>query len=265
MKPYKTGSKTVWISTIAAIVLMLLILVFSNRFGSRSYYIAGILMILCTMIPFFAGFEGRKLQARELVTIAVMCAIAVISRAAFIMLPQVKPIVGIIMITGMALGPAAGFLTGAVSAFVSNFIFGQGPWTPWQMFAFGLAGFVAGLLSKAGILKPEKRLPVAVFGGLFTMLIVGPILDTCTLFMMSSMVDRASVAAIYLAGLPFNAVHAAAVFVTLLLLCRPIAEKLERIQIKYGMMESSQRDDTAMPDGTADDPENDRKNDGQDI
>ena len=80
------------------------------------------------------------------------------------MVPFFKPLTGIVMITGMALGPEAGFLTGAISGFVSNFIFGQGPWTPWQMFAFGVAGFLTGVLAKRGWLTAEKRLPAGLFG-----------------------------------------------------------------------------------------------------
>ena len=83
-------------------------------------------------------FEDRKPQAREVLLIAVMAAIAVVGRMAFFMLPQFKPVTAIVIITGISLGAEAGFLTGAVAGFVSNFFFGQGPWTPWQMFAFGI-------------------------------------------------------------------------------------------------------------------------------
>jgi hypothetical protein len=81
-----------------------------------------------------------------MVIIAVLCGIAVAGRAAFFMLPQFKPVVAIVIIAGASLGAESGFIVGALSGFVSNFIFGQGPWTPWQMFAFGMIGFIAGLL-----------------------------------------------------------------------------------------------------------------------
>ena len=139
-------------------------------------------------------------------------------------------------ITGIAFGPEAGFLTGAVSGFVSNFLFGQGPWTPWQMFAFGVAGFLAGVLAKKGWLTAEKRLPAGLFGGICVLLLIGPILDTCSLFTMSTEITAASAAGIYLAGLPVNAVHAFATFLTVFFLGKPIEEKLDRIKVKYGMM-----------------------------
>ena len=251
-------SKKVWISAIFAVILVPAVILLSDRLGDRNYYIAGVLIIILAMIPFFAGFESCRPEARELVTIAVMCAIAVASRIVFIMLPGFKPVVAIIMITGMAFGPSAGFLTGAMGAFVSNFVFGQGPWTPWQMFAFGIAGFIFGLLSGKGPVKAEaglpsgfsggrslkkilQRLPVSLFGFLVIVVIVGPILDTCTLFTMTTAVSGASAATVYLAGLPVNLIHGAAVFVTLFFLTVPIMDKLDRIKIKYGMMEKQDK------------------------
>ena len=254
MQTKKKLSKATWVSIAVILILILATLVLSHYFGDRKYYISSLLIILFSMIPFFVGFESRKPQARELVTIAVLCAIAVASRAAFIMLPSFKPIVGIIIISGMAFGARAGFLTGAISAFVSNFIFGQGPWTPWQMFAFGIAGFLAGLLHEKGILKCEKKLQVTIFGGIVVILIVGPLLDTCTLFTMASMVDTTSAAAVYLAGLPFNAVHAVAVMLTLFLLTKPMMEKLTRIKIKYGMMEAEEKQEVVWTDQEVDAP-----------
>lgn len=226
-------------TVIAALLILIAIpatIYLSWRFADRQYYITSLLIILYTMIPFFLVFERRKPQARELVVIAVLCVIAVVSRTAFIWAPHFKPMTAIIIITGMAFGAEAGFLTGAVSGFVSNFIFGQGPWTPWQMFAFGIAGFLAGLLCRKGLLKKE-RLPMCVFGGLVVMLIVGPLLDTSTLFTMASEVSRESAWLVYLSGLPVNAVHAAATMLTLLFFAMPMFEKLDRIKIKYGMLE----------------------------
>ena len=258
----KKRSKGVWLSAVFAVLIIPAVVLFSEYLGNRHYYISGVAIIVLAMVPFFASFESRRPGAREIVTISVMCAVAVASRVAFIMLADFKPMVGIIMITGMALGPAAGFLTGAMSGFISNFVFGQGPWTPWQMFAFGLAGFAAGALAKKGWLRPvaktpawlEKRveansaaarrmayilgrLPAALFGFMFIMLIVGPVLDTCTLFTMASMMDNMAAAAIYAAGVPVNAVHGTATFLVMFFAGKPILEKLERVKTKYGMME----------------------------
>lgn len=224
-----------WLIVLIAIPAALLI---SWKIGDRMFYLFSVIVMIIAMIPFFLSFENRKPSARELVTLAVMTAIAVISRAAFVMLPNIKPMLGIIMITGISLGAEAGFLTGAIGAFVSNFIFGQGPWTPWQMFAYGLGGFIAGLLAKKGIMSPDKKVRTAIIGAVMIFVLIGPLLDTCTAFLMSTMYEPgSSVLAIYAAGVPVNAIHAVTTGLTLLLLLKPINDKLERIKIKYGFMD----------------------------
>lgn len=226
------------IASAVCIAAVILLLIFGGRvFGNQQYYAVSLMVILLSMVPFFLAFESRKPQAREVVTLAVMCALAVASRAVFIWLPHFKPMTAIIMIAGAAFGAEAGFLTGAVSAFVSNFLFGQGPWTPWQMLAFGIAGFLVGLLCNKGILS-KKRIPLSIFGGIAVLVLIGPILDTSTLFMTAASVTQESAAAVYLSGLPVNAVHALATFLTLLLVSQPLFEKLDRIKLKYGMMEA---------------------------
>lgn len=206
------------------------------RIGGKHYYVLSFIVLIWAMLPFFTMFEKRGPKANELVILAVMCAVAIVSRAAFIWLPHFKPITAIIIITGAAFGAEAGFMVGAVSMLVSNFLFGQGAWTPWQMFAFGMAGFISGHLFGKGFIKPE-RIRLSVFGGLAVMLLVGPLLDTCTLFTMTSEITKASAAAVYIAGLPVNSVHAAATVVTLFFASEPFLEKLNRVKTKYGMME----------------------------
>lgn len=110
----------------------------------RSYYLLSLLVLLEIMLPFALLFEGRRPQARELVVVAVLCALGVAGRAAFFMLPQCKPVMALVILSGAALGAQTGFLVGALTMLLSNFLFGQGPWTPWQMVAMGLVGFLAG-------------------------------------------------------------------------------------------------------------------------
>lgn len=236
-EPSKTRRVLRIVLTVALLFLLIpAAVILCIRMGGRVYYAASVLIIFATMVPFLLSFERRRPQAREIVTIAVLCALAVASRAAFIAIPHFKPMVAIIMLTGIAFGPEAGFLTGAVSGFVSNFLFGQGPWTPWQMFAFGVAGFLAGGLYRLRIL-PRDRLSLALFGFVSVVLVIGPLLDTCTLFTVSAGVGGSSAAAVYLAGIPVNLIHGAATFLTMLLFSKPLLEKLDRLKLKYGMME----------------------------
>lgn len=230
------------LSLTVILLLIPLAVWFFSRFD-RKYYLSSLVIILLTVLAFFLHFESRKPQAREIVVLAVLAALAVAGRAAFIAVPFFKPMLAIVMLTGIAFGPESGFLCGAISAFASNFIFGQGPWTPWQMFAYGIAGLLAGLFTMWGVLKKEPkgwkdRIVMTVFGFLGIVVIVGPLLDTSTFFTLSTAYDTSSAAAIYLAGLPVNCIHGSAVALTMLLFGKPLLDRLKRIQVKYGMMES---------------------------
>ncbi len=232
----KLNSKGLFACIIALILIPLTIFI-AWKYFDRNYYVASLLIIVYTMVPFFVMFEKRKPQARELVTIAVMCAIAVASRAAFIWVDHFKPMAAIIIITGFALGAEAGFLTGSLSVVVSNMIFGHGPWTPWQMFAFGLVGFVAGVLYRFKIIDKYNKIQLAAFGGIIIMVIIGPLLDTASLFLVAAELTKTYIIATYISGLPVNAIHAAATMLTLYFFSQPLFEKLDRLKTKYGMME----------------------------
>lgn len=204
--------------------------------GDRKYYFISLLIILETMLPFVMIFESRKPQARELIIISVLCAIGVAGRAAFFMLPQFKPVVAIVIIAGVAFGGEAGFLVGAVTAFVSNMFFGQGPWTPWQMFAFGIIGFLAGVLFRKGLLR-RGRVALCIFGGFVTFLIYGGIMNPATVFMFQAKPTVEMFYLTYLQGIPFDLVHAAATVFFLWIISQPMLEKLDRIKVKYGLIE----------------------------
>lgn len=203
----------------------------------ENYYATSLIIVIETMIPFFMVFEDRDPQARELVVISVLAAIAVAGRGAFFMLPQFKPVAAIVIIAGVCFGGEAGFLVGAVSGIVSNFFFGQGPWTPWQMFGFGIIGFIAGLLFKKGMLK-KKKLSLCIYGGISTFLIYGFLLDTASIFMFSEKnITKAGAISVYISGIPFNMVHAISTIFFLFILSKPMIEKLDRIKVKYGLIE----------------------------
>jgi energy-coupling factor transport system substrate-specific component len=202
----------------------------------RQYYLISLLILAVTILPFFLVFESRRPMARELVTIATLSAIAVAGRAAFFMLPQFKPVTAIVIITGVTLGPEAGFLVGAVSGFVSNFFFGQGPWTPWQMFCFGIIGFLAGILVQKRLLC-HKRWALCLFGGAATLLIYGGIINIGSVIMFSGTLSWKTLLAAYASGLPFDLVHAASTVIFLFFLANPMIEKIQRIQVKYGLLE----------------------------
>ncbi len=201
----------------------------------RQYYIVSALIILFSVLPFLLVFEKRRPRARELTLVAVMVALGVAGRAAFYMLPQFKPVVAIVIIAGCSLGFEAGFVTGALTAFVSNMFFGQGPWTPYQMFALGLVGFLAGILFRSEIKSKLQLFLLMLFGAAASVLVYGLIMDTAYVFMAGQNFNLAAFAAAYASGLPFNLILAGATVFFLLVLAKPLLNKLARIKLKHGV------------------------------
>jgi len=199
------------------------------------YYLTASAIILISMLPVYFSFENRKPDSREVVVIAIITALAVVSRVAFIALPTIKPVIAVIMLSGFAFGPSAGFLCGSTTAFVSNFMFSQGAWTPWQMLAYGLAGLIAGLLSKANLITGKNRVTSAVLGFILVMLVVGPVLDLGSVFLMSNVVSLKRIALFLSSGIVMNIPLAISTAVTLFLITGSMMKKLERVQIKYGI------------------------------
>ncbi len=227
-------------TAVAAMLILILIpfTIFAGVFylGDRKYYFISLLVILETMIPFCMVFEKRKPAARELVIISVLCALAVAGRTAFMAFPQFKPALAVVLLAGVCFGGETGFLVGAVTGFVSNFFFGQGPWTPWQMFAFGIVGFLAGVLFRKGWLR-KTRTSLCLFGAFSALVIYGGIINPASLIMMGIRPTGSALLASYAAGLPFDLVHAASTAFFLWFLAEPMIDKLERIKVKYGLIE----------------------------
>jgi len=228
--------KRTWAAVIGILLIPAIIAFGVIVLEDRSYYFVSLLILAVTMLPFLLVFEHRKPMARELVLLATLSALAVAGRAAFFMLPQFKPVVAIVILTAVTLGPEAGFLVGAVSGFVSNFFFGQGPWTPWQMFSFGIVGFLAGILAVRGIL-PKKRWALCLYGGIATVVIYGGIMNFSSAILFGGKLTVKSLLAIYASGVPFDLIHGASTVIFLFFLANPMMEKIGRVQKKYGLLE----------------------------
>lgn len=227
--------------TIVAAVLILLLIPLTLYIGvfylgNKKYYFISLMVLLECMLPFFLIFEGRKPQARELVIIAVLCAIGIAGRAAFFMLPQFKPVMALTIVAGVAFGGETGFLVGAMTMLASNVLFGQGPLTPWQMFAMGIIGFLAGLLFRKGLLR-RNRGALCVFGALAAILIYGGIMNPASALTWVGELNEKVLLTYYISGLPFDCIQAAATWLFLWFGAEPMLEKLDRIKVKYGMVE----------------------------
>ena len=204
--------------------------------GGRKYMIISFAIIFETMLPFFLIFEGRKPQARELVILSVLSALAIGGRAVFFALPGFKPVAAMVILTGVAFGAEAGFMVGAMTMFCSNVLFGQGPWTPWQMFAMGVMGLLAGILFRKGILHRD-RFSLSVFGGLVTFLIYGGVMNPASVLMYQPNPNWQMILSAYITGVPADAIHALATVMFLWFLSEPMLEKLDRVKVKYGLIE----------------------------
>ena len=198
----------------------------------RKYNIISIIIALLSCVPFFVRFEKGKSGAREMIVIAVMSAFSVVGRLIFAPIPAFKPVTAITIISGVALGPEAGFIVGSMTAVVSNMFYGQGPWTPFQMFVWGFIGFLAGVIFRKSK-KPNRILLsiVGAFGGVLFSLLMD-IWTTLSLdgeFLLSRyLVNVAS-------SLSFMAIYAVSNIVFLIILAHPFLEKLNRIKTKYGI------------------------------
>lgn len=226
--------------TLVATVLILLLIpvtlfVGITYLGGKKYYFISLLILLETMLPFFLVFEGRKPQARELVIIAVLCAIGVAGRAFFFMLPQFKPVMAVTIIAGVAFGGETGFLVGAMTMLASNVMFGQGPLAPWQMFSMGIIGFLAGILFRKGLLM-RTRGALCVFGALCAILIYGGIMNPASALTANRELTGGILLSSYVVGMPFDCIHAMATWLFLWFGAEPMLEKLDRIKVKYGLI-----------------------------
>lgn len=226
--------------TIAAVFMILLAIPLTIFIGTtylydQKYLFISLLVLLECMMPFFLIFEGRKPQARELVMIAVICAIAIAGRSLFIALPQVKPVLALVIISGIGLGAESGFLVGAVTMLVSNIYFGQGAWTPWQMFAAGLIGFLAGIIIRKGLLR-NSRGGICMFGFFATIFIYGLIMNFSAIILSRVPLTTASILSFYIQGLPMDIIHALSTLFFLFFAAEPMLQKLERVKTKYGLL-----------------------------
>lgn len=227
-------NRRVW-GYVLALIFCAALLVYSLLvLEGREYYYVSLAIMLAGVILFVLGFENRRPSVAELTIIAVMCSIGVASRVSFFFFPQIKPLAAVVIITGISLGAESGFITGAVSAFVSNFYFGQGSWTPFQMFALGVVGFFAGIVFRK---VPVNRFSISVYGLLSVVVIYGGIVDINTLFYSMGENTWNSILWVYGTGLPMNLMFGISTVIFLVLLHKPVLSRLTRVKIKYHLIE----------------------------
>ena len=221
----------------ALIILMLAgTVIWQGFFAEKvNYYIISAAILILSMLPFFISFERKKSSSREITLIASLIALAVVSRAAFYLIPQVKPIAAVVIASAVCLGAERGYIVGAFSAFVSNFIFSQGIWTPFQMVALGLVGFFAGLIFSRG----ANKYLLALYGFLSAAFLYGLIVDISTIFMsLGDNITLSGILSIYAAGIPFNLVFGITTAVFLFFFGEGFIRKIQRLDTKYNILQA---------------------------
>ena len=213
------------------IVIPLLVGVGSFVFYDRRYMLVSAAIAVVSCLLFFFAFEGREGCTKRLVILSAMTALSVVGRFIFAPIPFFKPVTAIVVICGIHLGCEAGFLCGSLSAFLSNFLFMQGPWTPFQMFIWGMIGFAAGLLSKS----LQKSRAFLILFGVLSGVVYSAFMDIWTTVWFDGTFITSRYLAALAAALPVTAIYAVSNVAFLLVLSRPVGEKLERIRKKYGL------------------------------
>ena len=202
-------------------------------FQEKHYAWISLCVAILSCLPLFICFERKDSTAKELITLAVLVAVSAAGRFAFAWVPGFKPVTAITVIAAMYLVREAGFVVGALSAVVSNFYFGQGPWTPFQMFAWGFLGFLAGVLA-----QPLKRQKIWMcLYGVLAGVLFSLIMDVWSTLWADGGFNLSRYLAACISALPFTIEYAVSNVIFLLLLTKPIGEKLERIKRKYGLFD----------------------------
>ncbi len=221
-----------WVSrAILCILIPAVVIAGAMLLPEKRYAWISLCVALLACVPFFLHFERSTADVERLILIAVMTALPVLGRILFAPIPSFKPVTAMVVLTAMYFGPEAGFLTGALSAVISNFYFGQGPWTPFQMFAWGFVGFLGGLLAQP--LK-KNRIVLGVYGILAGVL-YSFLMDIWTVLWIDGYFNFPRYFAAIVSAAPVTAIYAASNVLFLELFSYPIGKILGRVKTKYGL------------------------------
>lgn len=216
---------------IAFVLVPVLIAIGIVYLPNKNYALVMVSFAVLFNIPFLLNFEKSKTMTREIVLIAVMVTLTVVSRLIFAPLPSFKPVTAMVIITGIAFGAKAGYITGAMSALLSDVFFGQGPWTPFQMLVWGIIGFFAGVLFCG---RKFRIVPIVIYSTICGM-IFSVVMDIWTVFAIDGTFTFLRYGEVLLASLPFMAIYAVSNFVFTLILTKPFLKKMLRIKVKFGV------------------------------
>lgn len=229
--------KKVIVSISCILGMIVLALVGIVLYQDQQYNTISIVFVCLSCLPFYFKYEYRKPQTREIVVLAIMIALTIVSRVIFMMTPNFKPMTVIIILCGMVFQRESGFLCGSLGALLSNFFFGQGPWTPFQMLSWGLIGYGAGVFNTKQYLEKHTvalYIYAAVSGIFFSML-----MDVWAVMSLDTTFNLQRYLASVVTSLPMMITYVISNIVFMMLLKTKMLQILSRVKIKYGMMEGS--------------------------
>ncbi len=200
-------------------------------FRERGFIWVSVCIALVACVPFFVSFEKKASDVRRTVLLASLIALSVLGRLVFSYLPHFKPVTAIVILAGLYLGAESGFLCGSLSVLASNFIFGQGPWTPFQMVAWGLIGFISGLASG----QLGKRIWLLIIWGAVSGVLYSLFMDILTVLWLDGSFNGQKYLAAVVSSFPITGVYVVSNILFLFLLVKPFGKKIERIKVKYGL------------------------------
>lgn len=194
-------------------------------------------MTLGSLAAMALRFEGRRPAMRQLMPTIVLAAAAAAGRVLFAPFPNVKPVSAITIIAGACLGRTSGFAVGALAALASNFFFGQGEWTPLQMYAWGLIGYVAGVMGEVGLADEDGpfRGRLVYVWGLLSAFVYGLVMNGWYVIGYVRPIAWPTVAAAFAGGIPLDAVHGVSTVIFLMLMWGPQRRSIKRVIAKYGL------------------------------
>ena len=221
------------------LVLLLGVFVFKDR----QYVAISVTLAVLVLVGFFLAFERKQTTIKEISVVTLMIAFSVVGRLIFAAVPSFKPIAAIVIISGIAFGYEAGFMVGSLSALLSNFYFGQGPWTPFQMVAFGMIGCVAGL-----IFRKKQKIWLIILYGAISGILYSLFMDIWTTISIDNAFTFSRYIAVLATGVPYMIMYAICNVLFLLILTKPMLKQIERIKKKYRIFESCSADDENVPE-----------------
>lgn len=195
-------------------------------------------VVVLVLAMFFAGYEASRPGLRQIMPTLVLAALAAAGRILFGPIPDFKPVSAIAIIAGATLGRRNGFMVGALAALTSNFFFGQGMWTPWQMYGWGLVGYVGGALAHARAFDRANggvRTPALLAYGFVSAMLYGAVVNTYDIIGFVQPLTWAGAIARLASAVPFDVMHGLSTCVFLAALYRPWCRRIRRVVRKYDL------------------------------